>query len=514
MTTERLSMRKIREILRQKWPMGVTHREIARNLGLSVGAVGNTAQRAKVAGLTWTQVEVLSDTDLEARLYGSATPVGSERPRPDCPWIHIERRRPSVTLALLHLEYLERHPNGYQYTQFCEIYRRWLARRRFSMRQVHTAGEKAFVDYAGQKPHLVDPTTGECVDVELFVAVLGASSYTYAEATRTQQVIDWLASHTRALAYFGGVPGALVPDQLKSGVTIPCRYEPGVQRTYAEFGRHYGTVIFPARPASPRDKAKVEVGVQVVERWILARLRNETFFTLEAINERIAELLEDLNHRPMRVYKASRRQLFERLDQPALRPLPTEAFEYGTWKTARVNIDYHIEVDGHYYSVPYTLLHDLVEARQTAQTIEAFYEGTRVASHRRSWERGRHTTLPEHMPKAHQKHLEWTPSRIIHWARTIGPETEKLVTAILADRPHPEMGYRSCLGILRLARRDGEVRLEAACARAMAAGARSYRHVDSILKKGLDRLPPLEPVTPTQEVLPLHENIRGSDYYQ
>jgi transposase len=382
------------------------------------------------------------------------------------------------------------------------------------MRQIHRAGAKLFVDYAGKKPTIIEATTGEVIDVELFVAVLGASNYTYAEATRTQQVPDWVASHQRAFQFFGGVTEAVVPDQLKSGVVVPCRYEPGVQRTYDDFAQHYGTVILPARPAKPRDKAKIEVAVQVVERWILARLRHETFFSLAALNARIAELLADLNARPMRLYRASRRELFERLDQPALRPLPAEPFVYSEWKVrARVSIDYHIELQGHYYSVPYALIHEHVDARLTATTVEVFHRGQRVAAHRRSVVRGRHTTDAAHMPKAHQRHLEWTPSRLIDWARTIGPHTAALVQAILADRPHPEQGYRSCLGLLRLAKHYGPERLEAACARAGAVEARSYRHVDSILKHGLDRLAGPE-AAPPLPLTPVHEHLRGRDYYQ
>src|SRR5216684_758735 len=375
-------------------------------------------------------------------------------------------------------------------------------------------GNLVFVDYAGKKPSMIEATTGEVITVELFVAVLGASNYTYAEATRTQQVPDWVASHQRAFQFFGGVTEAIVPDQLKSGVVVPCRYEPGLQRTYDEFAQHYGTVILPARPAKPRDKAKIEVAVQVAERWILARLRHETFFSLATLNARIAELLADLNARPMRLYRASRRELFERLDHPALRPLPAEAFVYSDWKvSARVSIDYHIELHGHYYSVPYALIHEHVDARLTATTVEVFHRGQRVAAHRRSVVRGQHTTDPAHMPKAHRRHLEWTPSRLIDWARTIGPQTAALVQAILADRPHPEQGYRSCLGILRLAKRDGPERLEAACARAGAVEARSYRHVDSILKHGLDRLATPAP-SPQLTLTPVHEHLRGRAYYQ
>ncbi len=442
MATERLSMRQIREILRQKWSLGRTHREVAQSLGISSGAVGTTVLRARAAGLAWGQVETLSDEALHARVYGPPTPPTRHRPVPDCAALHAERRKPGVTLELLHLEYLEQHPDGYRYTQFCDVYRRWLQRRGLSMRQVHRAGGKCFVDYAGKKPMIIEATTGELIDVELFVAVLGASNYTYAEATRTQQVPDWVASHQRAFQFFGGVTEAIVPDQLKSGVVVPCRYEPGVQRTYDEFAQHYGTVILPARPAKPRDKAKIEVAVQVAERWILARLRHETFFSLAALNARIGELLADLNDRPMRLCRASRRELFERLDQPALRPLPAEAFVYSDWKIgARVSIDYHIELHGHYYSAPYALIHEHVDARLTATTVEIFHRGQRVAAHRRSFVRGHHTTDPAHMPKAHQRHLEWTPSRLIAWAETTGPATAALVAAILAAKPHPEQTF-------------------------------------------------------------------------
>jgi len=515
MATERLSMRAIREILRQRWVQGQPHRAVALSTGRSVGAVYETLRRAADAGLDWERVQGLTDDALDAALYRRPAVAGARgaRPQPDCVYLHTERRKPGVTLELLHLEYLERHPDGYRYTQFCDIYRRWLGRRRLTMRQVHRGGAKGFVDYAGKKPCLTDPATGERIPVELFVIALGASSYTYAEATATQQLPDWIASHTRAFAFYGGVPRAVVPDQLKSAVTIPCRYEPGIQRTYAELAAHYGTTILPARPAKPRDKAVAEVAVQVAERWIVARLRHEPFYTLGALNERIAELLAALNAKPMRHYgSASRRDLFERLERPHLRPLPAESFEYADWLKAGVNVDYHIAVEQHFYSVPHTLvpLHERLDVRLTATAVEVFHRGQRVAAHRRSFERGRHTTLTEHMPKAHQAHAGWRPSRFVDWATTIGPQTAALVTAILADRPHPEQGYRSCLGILRLAKRYDPARLEAACGRALAAGARSYRHVAAILQRGLDRL---TPGTPPAAPPVVHENIRGREYY-
>jgi transposase len=515
MATERLSMRQIREILRQKWTLGRPHREVAAGLGIGLGTVSTIERRARAIGLTWADVEGLSDEILEARVYGPPTHATHHRAVPDCAYLHAERRKPGVTLELLHLEYLEQHPDGYRYTQFCEFYRRWCKRRGLSMRQVHRAGEKCFVDYAGTQPSIMDPATGEVTAVELFVAVLGASNYTYAEATRTQQVADWIASHQRAFRYFGGVPSAVVCDQLKSGVVVPCRYEPGVQKTFEEFSQHVGTVILPARQGKPKDKAKVEVGVLVATRWLLARLRHERFFSLAALNARIAERLEDLNTRPMRLYRASRRELWERLDRPALRPLPAEDFVPGEWRLdARVNIDYHAEIHGHYYSLPHALMHELVDARLTATTVELFHRGQRVAVHPRSYLRGRHTTAPAHMPKAHQCHLEWTPSRFITWAGTIGPQTAALVAAILADRPHPEQGYRSCLGILRLAKRYGEARLEAACVRAVAVGARSYRHLDAILKRGLDRIAPPAAAPQQLTLPPPHEDLRGAAYYQ
>jgi len=514
MATERLSMRHTREILRQKWALGGTHRAVAQSLGVSVGTVGTTVLRARAAGLDWPQVQALTDDTLDARLYGPPRPAGRGRPVPDCAYLHTERKKPGVTLELLHLEYLERHPTGYRYTRFCDLYRQWLGRHRLSMRQEHRAGEKVFVDYAGQKPHLVDPTTGEVRAVELFVGVLGASNYTYAEATRTQQLPDWLGSHQRLLTFLGGVPGAIVPDQLKTGVTLACRYEPGLQRAYAEFAQHYGTVILPARPGKPRDKPKIEVAVQIAERWILARLRHDRFFTLAALNARIWDLLAELNARQMRRYGASRQDLFARLDRPALRPLPATPFVYGEWKIAKVAIDYHVEVDHHYYSVPHALVRTMVDVRLTAGTVEIFQRGQRVAAHLRSAARGRHTTVTAHMPLAHQRHRDWSPARLIAWAATIGAQTAAFVEALLTDRPHPEQGYRSCLGVLRLAKRDGPLRLEAACARALTAGARSYRHVDAILKHGLDRcpLPDAGSAAPARPVV--HDQLRGPTYYQ
>jgi transposase len=351
MAKERLSMRKTKEILRLRWSQGLSVRETSRSVGVSTGVVDKAVCRARAAGLTWEQVDVLPDAELERKLYGAgSTAAGAARPQPDPVYMHQELSRVGVTLELLHLEYLQEHPDGYRYTSYCEVYRRWRARKPMWMRQTHRAGEKAFTDYSGKKPRIVDPATGESIEVELFVAALGASSYTYVEATRTQRIEDWLGSHIRMVEFFGGVTTMVVPDQLKSAVTTPCRYEPGVTRSYAQWAQHYGTAVGPARPGKPKDKAKVEVAVQVAQRWVLARLRNETFFSLEALNARIRELREELNARPMRAYGgASRRELFERLDKPALRPLPDTRFEIAEWGDAGVNRDYHFEVNQHWY---------------------------------------------------------------------------------------------------------------------------------------------------------------------
>lgn len=507
-------MRKTKEILRLKYEVGLSHRAIARALSVSVGVVGMTSSRAQASGLTWKEAKGLTEVEVEGRLYTKPkVESGQERALPDFAQLHAERLKVGVTLQLLHVEYREENPGGYGYTQFCEHYQRWLNQRGLTMRQEHLAGDKVFGDYSGKKAHIVDPNTHERIEVELFVGVLGASSYTYAECTRTQRVHDFIASHTRMFAWFGGVTAAMVPDQLKSAVTVASRYEPGLQRTYEDFAEHYGTAVVPARPKKPRDKAKVEVAVLVAQRWILARLRNQTFFTLDELNKRIRELLEDLNVRRMRRYGVSRRELFEKVDQPSLRPLPTAAYTVATWSVARVGSDYHVDVDGHAYSVPYNLHRQKVEVRATSTIIEVLRKGVRVTVHVRSADRGKKTTKPEHQPVAHRNHAEWTTERILHWATEVGPATLALATAILTERPHPEQGYRSCLGILRLGKRYGLERLERACSRALAGGARSYTHVESILKHGLDRLEPSSP-NHDDHPAPTHENVRGPSAYE
>lgn len=513
MPTERLCMRHTREILRHKWLLRLSHRAIRDALGISQGTVTNTLQRAATAGLDWTLVQALSDAELEARLYPPPPAHGTVRPEPHWPTLHLELRKKGVTLALLHQEYLEQSPDGLRRSAFCEHYRQWLAARGPVMRQSHQGGDKLFVDYAGHKASYTDPATGQRVDCELFVATLGASNFTYAEATASQKSPDFLASHVRALQFLGGVPVAVVSDQLKSGVTVSCRYEPAMNTSYLDFAQHYGTALVPARPRRPKDKAKVEVAVQVAERWILARLRHVQCFSLAELNAHIQRLLAELNDRPMRAYGKSRRQLFEELDRPALRPLPEAPYEYAQWKKARVNIDCHVELSGHYYSAPHALVQQPVELRYTESTVEILHQGKRVAVHRRSLVRGRHTTVAEHLPRGHREHLQWSAERLLQWARTIGPMSEALCERILQSKAHPEQGYRACLGLLRLSKRYGAERLEAACQRALWTGAVYYRSVKNILEHNLDREACFDDSQTRAASVAVHDHVRGPGYY-
>jgi len=454
----------------------------------------------------------MDDTALEQKLFPSATGTSKRnRNAPDWLEVHKELKRKSVTLALLWHEYKTDNPEGYQYSWFCRQYAEWVGTIDLVMRQEHRAGEKLFVDYAGQTMDITNRLTGEVKKAQIFVAVLGASNYTYAEATLSQGLPDWIDSHVRALNYFGGVPEVLVPDNLKSGVSKACFYEPDINPTYHDLATHYNTVVVPARVREPRDKAKAESGVQVVERWILAKLRNHTFFSLSELNEAISKLLEELNNKPFQKLPGSRRSMFEELDRPALKPLPSEQYLFAEWKKATVNIDYHLEVDGHYYSVPYQLVKKKVDVRITSATVECFYRNKRIAGHKRSDRKGYHTTLHEHMPSRHQKYLEWSPERFLRWAQKIGPQTVVLTEKILSSRAYPQQAYRTLLGILRLGKSYSNERLEAACGRAVLIGATSYRSVESILKNGLDSkpVPEKEPSPPV-----CHRNIRGSQYYQ
>lgn len=504
-------MRKIRDVLRLH-ARGLSKRRIADSLTIGRTAVGDYINRARRAGLGWPLPDDVSETELERRLFPPPRVVSPDRRAlPDWPVVHRDLRRPGVTLSLLWEEYRAVHPQGYGYSRFCELYRAWKGKLDPTMRQVHVAGEKMFVDYAGATMEVIDPLTGEVRTAQIFVAALGASSYTYAEATWTQALPNWIGSHNRAFAYFGGVPRQVVPDNLKSGVVKACLYDPEINRTYADMAAHYDIAIIPARPRKPRDKAKVEVAVQVVERWILARLRNRRFFSLAELNQAIHEALEELNRRVTKHLGASRRQLFEALDQPALNPLPTEPFPYAEWKQRRAGLDYHVEVAKHYYSVPHALVRQKLWARITERTVEVFHKGKRVAAHMRAPSNRRHTTVDEHMPSSHRRYANWTPDRIRRDAAANGPNTEILIDVILRRKPHPEQGFRSCIGILRLAKTHGSERLETACEKALLIGAHSYSSLASILKNNLERRKSRQASDGGPAID--HPNIRGPHYF-
>lgn len=506
----RLSMRKTKEVLRLKFDAGLSNRQIARAMRISCSTVSETVGRLKAAGLTWPLPDGFSESALERRLYRAKGEVAADAREPDWQHVHAELSRKHVTLMLLWSEYKQAHPEGYQYSWFCERYRSWAGKIDVVMRQNHVAGEKLFVDWAGDTLKLVDAESGELRSAYLFVAVLGASNYTYAEATLSEDTPAFLGAHCRAFAYFGGVPQIVVPDNLKTGVARADRYEPDINPAYSDLAAHYGVCVIPARARKPRDKAKVEAGVLIAYRWIYAVLRNRIFFSLAELNAAIAEQLRRLNERPFKKLAGSRASVFAEIEGPALGPLPAEPYVYRRRKRARVHIDYHVELEGHYYSVPYHLAREQVELVFTESTVEVFHDGGRVAVHLRSRARGRATTAPEHMPAAHREVASWTPARIEAWAARTGPATAALCEAIMASRPHPELGFRSCLGILRLGDAYGPERLEAACARALAYGARSYKSVKSMLATGLDREPPTERTDPPAR---LHENVRGAGYF-
>ena len=505
------SMRQIKEILRLKHQHQLSVREIARSCALPASTVGDYLKRAERAGLSWPLPEEWTEEQIWERLLG-VSDCSPEVPQalPDWAHLHEELRRPSVTLRLLWQEYRQNHPDGYGYSRFCELYDRWEGTLDPVLRQVHPPGEKMFVDWAGQTIPIYTSTDGTAASAFLFVAVLGASNKTFAEAFPNQKLASWITAHTHAYAFFGGVSKVTVPDNTKTAVIQACRYEPLLHASYQEMAQHYGTVIIPARPRRPKDKAKVEAAVLIAQRQILAALRDQKFFHLDSLNSALGTKLAELNAQPFQKLPGSRDRWFEAHEKSTLWPLPNQPYALALWEKAKVNIDYHVAVDKHYYSAPHSLIHQELDVRLTETTVELFAQGKRVAAHVRSFQPGQFTTLEEHRPKSHQKYLQWTPSRMIHWAGQIGPACAQLVEHILKSRPHPEMGFRSVLGIMRLGKGAGEARLEAACRRALHFGACSYRSIQWILDHQLDQQP-LEPELPLSS--PNHDNVRGKDYY-
>lgn len=508
-------MRRITEVLRLA-AQGLSYRQIGQSVGISASTVQGYVARAKRAGVSWPLPEEVDADALEARLFkrGEDDCRPGRRPEPDWREVHRERTRGKhVTLQLLHLEYKQAHPDGWGYTQFCAHYHRWLERQDLVMRFEYPAGERMFVDFCGDTLPITDPETGEVWQAQVFVSALGCSGYMFVEATGSQDLASWLSAHVHALELYGAAPKVVVPDNLKSGVTKACWYDPDLNPSYLEWAQFFNVSILPCRPYHPRDKAAVEAAVQVAERWVLAPLRKRKFFSLGEANAAIAEQVRIVNNRRFRGQDLSRRVLFEQVERPALTALPTGRYEFATWKPAKVNIDYHVELDNHYYSVPHQLVHEAVEIRATARVVEIFGKGRRVASHVREYGRKRFITKPEHMPASHRAHLEWTPSKLVAWGASVGPPVAELITTILTTRPHPEHGYRACLGLKRLAKQYGPERLSAACQRALAIRGASYTSVHSILNKGLDQVPTVADSPPN--VVPLvHPNLRGTAYYQ
>ena len=516
MTKKRVAMRNIREVLRLKLDLKYSDQQVSHSVRVARSTIRKYLQRAQDAGLTWPLPPDLDDLQLEAALFGPRDRTTSATPTlPDWAQIDRELHRKGVTRRLLWEEHRRQHPDSVQYSTFAEQYRKWKAQSGLSMRQIHRAGEKLFVDYAGLTLGITDPRTGVVHPGQVFVATLGASDYTYVEVTRSQNSEDWLSSHVRALAFFGGVPEIIVPDNLKAGVTHASRYEPDLNRAYAEFAQHYGVAIIPARVRKPKDKALVEVHVQIIERRLLAPLRDQVFFNVTAANEALWGPLRELNLSGFQKRPGSRFELFTEVDRPALRPLPAQPFEIASWKRTTVGLDYHVELAGHHYSVPYRHAKTSVDLRLTPHLLEVFLNNVRIAVHRRvldvSSTHARQTTIKEHMPPHHQRHSDWNPQRLQDRAREVGPGTVQLVDALLAAGRHPERGLRSCQGLFKLAQAYGKERLEAACSRAVFLRAFSYRSVESILKHHLDELP-LTPEDPAPRVAD-HVNVRGPAYY-
>jgi len=504
-------MRKIREIMRLKYTAQLSNREIAKSCSTARSTVAGCLERASTAGLSWPLPDSLDDTALENLLYPPVVVSEAVRILPDWSLLQKEMRKKNVTLALLWDEYKAGQSDGYQYSQFCKLYREFIGRVDCCMRQCHIAGEKLFVDYCGQTVPLTDSKTGIVKQAQVFVAVMGASSYTYAEATLSQSLPDWLGSHVRAFIFLGGVPQIVVPDNLLSAVSKPCRYEPKLNPSYSDLADHYNVAVIPARVRKPRDKAKAEAGVQLVQRWILASLRNRIFFSLDELNESITLLLIRLNEKPFRKISGSRESLFAELDQPALAPLPATRYEYADWLPVRLGFNYHVQIEEHFYSAPHQLKNEKLDARLTILTVELFHKGKRVASHVRRYKRG-YTTVPEHMPKAHREYAEWTPERLVNWAAETGKSTAKLVDEILAGKVHPQQGFVSCMGVISLSKKYGKDRVEAGAQRALAIGGISYTSLKSILVNGLDSKPlPVQTATKPDVI---HSNLRGKNYYQ
>ncbi len=514
MSRRRTDMRKLREIIRLHFESGMSANKIATSVNVARSVVQEYLRRARVHDLSWPLPAGMDDAQLENLLY-PITVQGQQYAEPDWQALHEQLKEKGITRELVWLDYKSDCGSGdkapYSYQQYCRLYQAWSKNISVVMRQEHLAGEKLFVDFAGKTIPVVNPETGEVTFAQIFVAVMGASNYTFVTACESQKIDSWLAAHVQAFRFFGGVPELLIPDNLKSAVTRYHRYEPKLNERYYQFARHFGTTIIPARAGKPKDKAKVEKGVQFVETWIIGVLRKHTFFSFEELNKAISELLYRLNEKKFKKLSGCRRSWFETLDRPALKQLPLNNFEDAEWLELTVGADYHVEVNRHFYSVPYTLKHKRVQARLTPTILEILYKGTRVASHIVRQEQGKASTIDEHRPTAHQAVSKWTVERLLNWAARVGPGTKTLCAAIIDNSRHPSVGIQASLGLLSMHKEFGPERLEAACRHANQSGGWTIRNIRAYLKNGMDKrnvqlaIPDLK--------LGVHENVRGESYY-
>jgi len=504
---ERKSMRRIKECYRLYFEVGLSQNAIARALKIGRATVWEYIQRIKRDESDWDELKTLPEDELELRLFTSQHQENDSRPLPDWEEVHKELHSQSyVTLQILWQEYIAKFPNGYSYQRFCFYYREWAKRYKVYMRQRHVAGEKLFVDYSGKKPRIRDLTTGKDREVELLVMSWGVSHYTYFEAHESQSLPDWIAGHCRGYEYFGCAPHIEVDDNLKSAVNKACRYDPDLNLTFTECAQHYGVAVVPARSGKPKDKGKVENGVLLAQRWALACIRNRIFYSLAELNIALRELNKIFNDKKLQKLTQSRKELFLELDKPNALPLPEKSFEYREWKHPRVGFDYHIEVDNNFYSVPWILASKVVSVRIMERTVEVFYNRERVALHHRCTLKHQYTTVSEHMPPAHQKHIEWNPARLYKWAEKIGPATRNLIEKVIKSKFHPQQGFRPAMGILRLSKTYSESRLENAAELALKFGFVRVRQISDLLKHGMDKKD-----QPT--VCVENKNSRGKTYF-
>ena len=515
MPRKKITMRKIKEIFRLKYQLNLSNSKISKSLMISKSSVSKYIDYASEKGLSWEQVKDLSETELKNLLFFEEDKITnkSKKQLPDWKSVFEELKQKGVTLLLLWNEYKEEYPDGYKYSQYCDLYKKWRKKLNPSMRQNHKGGEKLFIDYAGVKVPIINSVEGKIRGANIFVATFGASNYFYTEAHFEQTKKNWINAHVRAFEYFRGVSEILVPDNLKAGVTSPCYYEPDINATYHEMSEHYNIVVIPARVRKPKDKAAVEVCVQVIEQSILAVIRKRQYFSISQLNKDLRYYMEQINNREMKHIGKSRKELFEIVDFPNLKPLPQRDFIFTEWKKAKVGIDYHVRFDSNFYSVPYKYIHSNTDIKATERIIEVFLNGESIASHMRAYEVYNYITKEEHMPQNHQDMLKWTPKRIKDWANKIGTQTGLLISELIKSRAHPEQAYRSCLGILGLAREYDNNSLELACKRANHFGSLSYKKVKNILKSGLFQEDTEEAII-NETVSSDHSNLRGKEYYQ